>query len=747
MARVQIFQSGIAREAPEVTPFRAPDFGPGIGPTLERAGQTLGEAAQKVDEIQDISARTEANKLIVAHNELSQTIGQRVKSTLGDGAEAAADKGVEDLQKGTDELLAKASPRARAILQTELANRNVTTKGEWHSYAFEQNKQAFDTSSQAANDKDLEAAGHTDSDAAAKQYLDSIAARNAQRARFFGLPPEWETQENLKYVSEYHKNRAVTIGANSAYGAVQYALDHRDSMSDEDFNSVVRSYHGEATRERAMSMYYGSPLGSDEPLSSTPTDTSTTASTDTPARTADPKAVFNGLIVPNEGTVLKIDNNGHPVKLGINQGANPDVDVSKLTRDGAEKLFTDRYWNAVGADKLPPALAVAVADTAYVAGVKKAKQLLNESGKDVDKFMDLRASFLASLHASNPQKYPDYTDRNKRVAQYASAVGGDGTPLSFQGKVGPKTQMQPVIDEIMARKDIPLDLKEQLIDIAREDRNTQREDQKIKEDDARDTLITVTTKLGDNFTSIKQLPQDALANASPETISSLTDLAKTNRYKKDDSALRPEITATMVSDPQRFMSKDYIPYLMRKGAAPSLISEVQTQQAEMERSIAKRKPDPISSGELWSMAKPAFEASGLGDLDTVTAKKGSAAAKSQAVANAREKEAALGFLHGQATEWANAHPGQKPTEELMRQWIATALLRTKSGTPMFEANDADVYNSLPDATRNSIIRDLRRGGNTSQGKEFVSDVVSYYRKVRSLYGSAGQVNVATGQAK
>src|SRR5206468_971519 len=144
---------------------------------------------------------------------------------------------------------------------------------------------------------------------------------------------------------------------------------------------------------------------------------------------------------------------------------------------------------------------------------------------------------------------------------------------------------------VMARKDLPLALKTRILRVVREQREMLRSDKRADEDDARDSLITATTQLADNFTSVKQLPQDALNRASPETISSLTTLAKNNRYKKDDSALRPDITFTMVTDPQRFMSKDYVLQLMRRGASPELISQVQTQQEGILKKQMNAKPD------------------------------------------------------------------------------------------------------------------------------------------------------------
>lgn len=105
------------------------------------------------------------------------------------------------------------------------------------------------------------------------------------------------------------------------------------------------------------------------------------------------------------------DANGHPVKYGINQGANPDVDVKNLTREGAAKIYKERYWDKIGGDdiaKTNPALATVAFDTAVVGGVARAKDFLKKSGGDANKFLQLRQEYLNSLVQKNPEKFGFY---------------------------------------------------------------------------------------------------------------------------------------------------------------------------------------------------------------------------------------------------------------------------------------------------------------------------------------------------
>ena len=144
-----------------------------------------------------------------------------------------------------------------------------------------------------------------------------------------------------------------------------------------------------------------------------------------------------------EGGLNPRDTNGTPSNMGINAKANPDVDVAGLDKEGARRIYKERYWDAVDGDSLSakdPGLAAAVADTAVLAGPGKAKALLSASGGDPRKFMELRGQFLNGLVASNPQKY----------GKYAKAWAGRDAALADltagRGVAGSGVRVEPVSD-------------------------------------------------------------------------------------------------------------------------------------------------------------------------------------------------------------------------------------------------------------------------------------------------------------
>jgi len=113
---------------------------------------------------------------------------------------------------------------------------------------------------------------------------------------------------------------------------------------------------------------------------------------------------YSDFVAGHEGGYTENDGNGAPANYGINQGANPDVDVLALTQAQAEQILYERYWLASGADQLPAALAAVHGDTAINLGLRAANELLAQSGGDPNTYLDLRDERYRSIAAANPDK-------------------------------------------------------------------------------------------------------------------------------------------------------------------------------------------------------------------------------------------------------------------------------------------------------------------------------------------------------
>jgi hypothetical protein len=134
-------------------------------------------------------------------------------------------------------------------------------------------------------------------------------------------------------------------------------------------------------------------------------------------------------VLANEGGYAAKDMNGKPVNFGINQGANPDVDVKNLTRDEAIQLYHDRYWVPSGAAALPANLQTPYFDV-YIRNPKLAKKALADSEGDPVKFVQLTSNYFQRL-ASKPgnEKYAKpYANRDANNLAIAHGGAAPGQP-------------------------------------------------------------------------------------------------------------------------------------------------------------------------------------------------------------------------------------------------------------------------------------------------------------------------------
>lgn len=724
MPRVQIYEGGsVTPQGTTNARQRAADFGPSmVGVGLQALGQTIGDAAKKADEIEDVKARVQANQLAVEHSKLSREIGRRVKETLGEGAEAAANSGTVDLEKGTKDILGRASPRARLLLESELGQRNVAFNDSFLEHGFTETKSAFEATSVARISSTLENAADEDDEAKALDLLKPVTDLNAQRARFFGKGSDWETSENQRVISQFFRSRALklTVGNNgSAHAAIEYATKNRAYLVDEDYNAIVSAYNDNALDELATSFVDGAPM----PSATVTVDPDAQSEQ---SRHLDPIAFFKTFVSPWEGgDQMVVDSNGALAKYGVNAEHNPGVNVRALSEDGAAEIFSNKYFKGSGADKLPPALAAVHADT-YWLNQKEAARILKESGGDVDKYIGLRRSFLNGLATKQPAKFGKYQkgweNRTKALKDFADRQGTDGTPLAIEAD----TSLQATRDAVMARTDIGLSLKRKIISRMEARQADARQERAMIEDEAARDLTTSLTALGDQFTDVKQLPQDAWLKASPATREALTTAAKSNKERKPVGLdVEAQIGFLQTFAPEKLADPKVQQELARKGVPATRLADLAQQGGAALGRGASAKPAPVPTAQLEAIARPAFEAQGIFLWTQEEKKKGKDVERQQ---DAQRQIRALSMLRGYANQWAANNPGKVADESLIRGWVANVSRRvqTHNGGALhfFDMSDDQVVLSMSETDRRTIIRTLRDNGLPPQ-PELIAE---YYRR-------------------
>ncbi len=144
---------------------------------------------------------------------------------------------------------------------------------------------------------------------------------------------------------------------------------------------------------------------------------------------------YVNFLAAHEGGYVANDGNGSPTNFGVNQGANPDIDVLAMSQADAKQILHDRYWVASGADRLPPALAAIHGDTAINLGVRTANELLALSGGDPDAYLDLRDEKYRGIAAANPDKaryLPLWLGRNEDLRNFGGVSARNEPPVDDQ---------------------------------------------------------------------------------------------------------------------------------------------------------------------------------------------------------------------------------------------------------------------------------------------------------------------------
>lgn len=145
---------------------------------------------------------------------------------------------------------------------------------------------------------------------------------------------------------------------------------------------------------------------------------------------------FNAImthIFKKEGGYAANDGNGHPVNFGINQGANPDIDVKGLTQAQAADIYRERYWNAIGGDKLPANVALMAMDAAVNQGVGFAKDMIAKSGGDINVMAAMRRDRYEEIIQKNPSKAKYAKIWEDRVTSVLKEDGADVRTYPLNG--------------------------------------------------------------------------------------------------------------------------------------------------------------------------------------------------------------------------------------------------------------------------------------------------------------------------
>lgn len=110
---------------------------------------------------------------------------------------------------------------------------------------------------------------------------------------------------------------------------------------------------------------------------------------------------------------------GGLTRFGFSQRAYPDLDIRNLSERTAQDLFKKDYWDAAQCDRLPPQLAIALADCAFNQGVKTAIKLLQKALRVSEDGL-MGPVTLAAAQTSDARQLNEFLGR--RLLRYANGL-------------------------------------------------------------------------------------------------------------------------------------------------------------------------------------------------------------------------------------------------------------------------------------------------------------------------------------
>lgn len=534
------------------------EFGAGIGQAEEHAGRQIGQVAEEASQLalkyQGMLNETYATN---AETQFIQKAGEqdaKFKSLEGLAAIHAAPQHIADLTS-MQQQLRQTLPGGAARSFDQLTTRQLAYRiNEANSYVAQQIKAADLNSAKGQIATSVATAGDmgvATNDEAFNHILQDIhfgqgrmmqnqgwdsstgMQQNENGEHTFNETPEGSQAKDVysqmtnANVSKAWENRLKALAENgNILDAYQKYKDNYDQIPsaghvamDQYFAPKIRDAQSRGISEHVLGQQtskYNAMVYGGQP-----------ASADTAKSAID-------WTMQHEGGFVANDSGKGPSKFGINQEANPDVDVTNLTQDQAAKIMHDKYWVGVGADKMSAPMAAVAFDTAVNMGVGKANKLVEQANGDPQKLIDLRRAEYDRLAESNPEKYgKNLAGWNARLDDLEKTIPAN---IATRGKIVPsiadqyKAHYSDILENArnMAEQSHPGD-----IDFAEksEARTKQRMDAVIQQEKlAVEAQQNVVLKALDGSMSNGQKPQtlEQLIGISPDVKNAWTSLEMNN---------------------------------------------------------------------------------------------------------------------------------------------------------------------------------------------------------------------------
>lgn len=550
--------------------FEAQDgtaVGRAIGGGLQQAGQALGQAAVAQDQI---NATYDAARAKAIDNQFVEKLrgieyGDAGFYTTKNGDTVNASRPTRDAIEGaySAALNQAQTPRERQMLSDVLARRRASSLEGIDRYTQAQQQSfALDTSKSRmvlAQDGFVRAGG---AGLDAEENLATVRSEVRQQADMEGLTDANAVRaRELEAVSRARVAVVQSLATSDPEAAARYRQQHASEITADQGVDIDRQLYRPLLERQASSDldgYLGGPVARDTPRNAQPSPSS-------PAATVASKII------------------------GVESGGNASA-RNPMPGQSASGLgqFTDKTWLNLYRQKMPNATGLSDADILRLKtdpavgrrmtelAVQEHVGLLQDAGLPatdgniyLSHFLGPTAVKVLKAAPNTPISElvpPAFIRANPKVLGGGATVadvcgwcdkkmGGGGVRASYAPTAGDRETMYGWID---GHDDWSFDRKAAAREEA--DRRIGRGEavKRANEDTAKDTALETVMSMGENFTSVTQIPSAALVKMSPETRMQFMGWAKQNSTRGEkppttDASKWSTISDAYASDPKAFI--------------------------------------------------------------------------------------------------------------------------------------------------------------------------------------------------
>jgi len=372
-----------------------------IGQQMQKIGDEIRDANVKVQDTATVSKMQDI--LYNKDNGYLWTKGIVSKEKFADAQERFA----KAVAEGREAL---GDPKEQAAYDRAVSRHVNTFNSAISRHAGEQIRVYTNSESEARQLKYADMAVANFGTPQFQQYLNTALGEVDSRAETNGMGKEAREQLRLKTTNNVYGNVVTNLMINNKYTEAKSVLDEASAkglISEDVKQNLTRTLKTGYTSEQGRRI--ADNLGSGKGAIGTDAD-----------------SVIKWVIGVEGGFVADDAGKGN-TNLGINATANPDVDVKNLTPAKAAEIYKERYWNGIGADKLPENMRAIAFDAAVNQGVSTANKLVAQANGDPQKLIDLRRAEYAKLISKNPGKYKQYENSwNARLDALQANLGSIG---------------------------------------------------------------------------------------------------------------------------------------------------------------------------------------------------------------------------------------------------------------------------------------------------------------------------------